>query len=434
MARVIISFLGTGGYTDSKEKSRGKYRSAKYSFNTGKESIIYESEFVSEALYKHYNADRIIYIGTLKSMWEVVYDNSEFNGNAKDDTWEALAELVESSDYQTPLSKENIIIDAFSNTIISPIVVKYGLNDDENEYNIRQLFTIEGLLNIDDELYIDISHGFRSLPIVLTNVLTFFIENSKKKISIANISYGMFEVNHEMNGVTPIVNLNIINELQQNIKASHEFNEYGNAFLFSEMLEKTNKSMSKILMDFSYSKGLNHLYDLKSKIQQLKSFKYSGLSKIQEVTIPNIVSSFLYRFEKTKTDSQFQFEIGKWMFDNKQYGSTAIAIIESLITKVCELEFIDSSIKENRDCAKTLITLAGRSERNAEKSISKLKVKKCTKQILMHNRHYQEFHKIWGEVNVIRKSVSHSISTSLSVTKMVKDVERYLVAAEKLIY
>ena len=89
MARVIISFLGTGGYADRTKKSRGKYRSANYSFDKGKESTIYESEFVSEALYKHYNADRIIYIGTLKSMWEVVYDNSSFNGYAKDEEWEA---------------------------------------------------------------------------------------------------------------------------------------------------------------------------------------------------------------------------------------------------------------------------------------------------------------------------------------------------------
>ncbi len=434
MARVIISFLGTGGYSDKDNKSRGKYRTANYSFNTEKKPTIYESEFVSEALYKHYNADRIIYIGTLKSMWEVVYDNSGFNSIAKDEEWENLAELVESSNHKTPMSNEIIINDAFANTIISPIVVKYGLNDEENEYNIRKLFSIEELLDANDELYIDISHGFRSLPIVLTNVLTFFIENSKKKISIANISYGMFEVSGEMNGVTPIVNLNIINELQQNIKASHEFNEYGNAFLFSKLLEKTNKSMSKLLMDFSYSKGLNHLYDLKSKIQQLKSFKYSGLSKIQEVTIPIIVKDFLDRFEKTKTDSQFQFEIGKWMFENKQYGSTSIAIIESLITKVCELESIDSTVKENRDCAKMLITIAGSNKKNAEKRIEKVKLKKCQKSILMHYKNYEAFHEIWGETNVIRKSVSHSISTSLSVTKMVKDIEKYLLAVEKLVY
>ena len=435
MARVIVSFLGTGGYADRKFKSRGKYRRTVYAIGDGKDTIKYESEFVSEVLYDYYKADRIIYIGTLKSMWEVVYDNKKFISNPNDETWANLAELVEASSHKTKISKEGVVIEAFKDTIITPIVVKYGINEEENEYNIKQLFSIEKLLKDKDELFIDISHGFRSLPIVLTNVLAFIMENSKKSITISNISYGMFEVSDEMDKVTPIINLSVINELQQTIKASHEFKEYGNAFLFSKLLEDTNKSMSKILQDFSYSKGLNHLYDLKSKIQQLKGLKYDNLNQIQRNTIPEIVSNFIDRFKRVKYDSQFQFEIGQWMFENKQYGSASVAIIECLITKVCELENIDSSEKENRDCAKNLIVLAGSGVKKANKRMANMKRGKCASgDILSHYVNYKVFHAIWGETNVIRKSVSHSISTTLSVTKMVNDLERYLLDVKRLVY
>ena len=50
MAKVIISFLGTGGYADWKNKSRGEYQIAKYLIKNNKEEHIYETKFVSEAL------------------------------------------------------------------------------------------------------------------------------------------------------------------------------------------------------------------------------------------------------------------------------------------------------------------------------------------------------------------------------------------------
>jgi hypothetical protein len=105
-----------------------------------------------------------------------------------------------------------------------------------------------------------------------------------------------------------------------------------------------------------------------------------------------------------------------------------------LITKVCELEGLDSSKKDNRDCAKMIINIAGSNKQNAEKRIKKVKLKSCNKSILQHYTHYKAFHKVWGETNTIRKSVSHSISTSLGVTKMVKDIKRYIIEVEKLVY
>lgn len=430
MTKVIISFLGTGGYTDRENRSRGKYRKAKYKM----EGSVYETEFVSEALLSHYNADRVIVIGTLKSMWDVIYDNDSFVPDVIDESWAALAELVDVSNYKTEIEKGELIKKVFLNTKITPIIVKYGLSKEENEYNIQQLFSIENSLQNDDELFIDVSHGFRSLPIVLTNIINFITENSKKKISVKTISYAMFEVSHEMDGVTPIINLDLIKELQQSVKAAHEFNEYGNAYLFSKLLESTNKSMSKILKDFSYSKGLNHLYDLRSKIAQLKGFKYDSLTPIQKYIIPQTVENFIYRFGKCRYDSQFQFEIGKWMFENKQYGSASVAIVECLITKVCELEKLDHLNKDFRDCAKFIINIAGKNEKNVKSQIKKIRLKKCKPEILHHYKNYVAFQKVWGETNVIRKSVSHSISTKLSVSKMVADIERYLLEVEKLVY
>ena len=65
----------------------------------------------------------------------------------------------------------------------------------------------------------------------------------------------MREVSNEMNGKSPIVSLNILQELNQTIKASHEFTQYGNAYLFSQILKNNPKTKSEgtLLNDFSDS-------------------------------------------------------------------------------------------------------------------------------------------------------------------------------------
>lgn len=354
MAKVIISFLGTGGYSDRESKCRGEYRETTY-FIDNKE---YVNSFVSNALKEHYKAEKIIYIGTLKSMWDVVYDT--YIDAPDDEVWENISESINSFNHKTDLSKGNDIIKSFDKTIISPILVRYGLNNQENEENIKQLFEIEKLLNNGDEILIDITHGFRSMPIVLVGVLNFIIENFKKKIKISKISYGMLEVSHEMKGRTPIVDLDVLLELQANAKASHEFSEYGNAYIYSELVKDVDASMSRILLDLSFAKSLNHLTKLKGLISQLKGLKYEKLSEIQKLTIPRIVGNFLNRFKGSIDNSQYQFEIAHWMFDNNQYGYSYIILTESIISKMVEKlsEIGDSdftSIKEmkkKRDFAK----------------------------------------------------------------------------------
>ena len=404
MAKIVISFLGTGGFSD-KNKRRGDYKKAKYIID--KET--YESEFVADVLKRHYGADKIIFIGTLKSMWEVVYD--KFVDASNDNDWESLSKIVEESNYKTDIKyHESTIKGIFDVSYIIPILLKYGIDDDENEYNVNKLFEIEELLNNDDELYIDISHSFRSLPHLLTNILNFIIENSKKNIEIKGISYAMFEIKNEMDDLVPVISLNKLMELNETIKASHEFKEYGYAYLFSDILENTDKSLSSILRNFSISRSFNHFYGLKNKIKQLRTLKYDNLDTIQQNTLPVSVNEFVKRFDKAKQDSHYQYELACWMFYHKEYGSSAIVLVESLITKLCELENLDFTTKANRDHVKDLLF----------------------SNVGLYT--YRDFNEVWKDANEIRKSVAHSIGNKQTGRGMVKMLKNYIEKAKKLIY
>ena len=69
MAKILISSLGAGSVTGVTENSIRKYRTTTYRID-GKD---YQDSFVASVLYKHLKLDGIIFIGTVKSIWEEVY-------------------------------------------------------------------------------------------------------------------------------------------------------------------------------------------------------------------------------------------------------------------------------------------------------------------------------------------------------------------------
>ena len=429
MARVLISFLGTGR-VNKQGKSKREYESANYKIE---EKEYKDETLLARAIDKHYNIDKIFFVGTLKSMWEEVYDLYTPEKLQDLDLYVEAEGKIREYNQLTNMDESEVIQNLFTaNNKVTPIIIKYGINQEELDYNIKKILEIDSGLSNGDEIFIDITHSFRSLPLILMNVLYYLTDVSNKKITINKITYGMFEA--KVDEITPVIDLDIINELHMNIKAAHEFNEYGNAFLFSDLLKNANKSMSVILSDFSNSKNLNHIFDLKNKILQLKGLHYDNLSSIQKLTIPKTVSDFTDRFKNAESDSQYQFEIGKWMLDKKQYSSASVALIESLITKVCELEKLKSDSLENRECAKKLIFMSDKNDRKIKKEFNGIKPENICKHRQNSCVNYRNFSAVWKDANEIRKSVSHNISINKGVKGIISDLKAHYNKSHQLIY
>jgi CRISPR-associated Csx2 family protein len=438
MAKVIISFLGTGGYKDKDTRSKGEYRDVSYSIDNSE----YKSQYVADVLKQHYNADRIICIGTVKSMWDGMYN--KFVSDDPDSVWEKLYTFSENSSHKTEITKADFIHDIFKDTLIDPVLIKYGLNKEENEFNIMQLFKIEKLLKNGDELYIDITHGFRSMPIVLVNVLSFLVDNMDVDVKIAKISYGMFEVSHEMGGTTPVVDLDIINELNATVKASHEFIEYGNSILFSRLLEKVNKSLSNTLSTFSFSRGMNHIDELMISTQRLKGAKFEGLSFLNKYMIDKSIKKYLSYFDRAEHPSHYQLEIGRWCLSNGLYGYSVICFQEATLTKLCEKYDLDSS-QINRKIVKELLQkrFGYRSKRNR---IIKDLVEEWNKyehgkpqyiSYILSGDHYDsnsDIRKIYLKLRDVRDSVAHALKTEDNSKKMVNLIDKRVEGLKKFVY
>jgi CRISPR-associated Csx2 family protein len=137
------------------------------------------------------------------------------------------------------------------------IDIEDGINDEE----MWKIFiTIFGQLKDEDWLYIDSTHGYRYLPMLLL-VLSNYARFLKKDIEIKHISYGNFEARN--GNIAPFVDLMPLINLQDWTVAAQIFIDYGKTDKIHTLLEDKYRQLNKVAAE---QKSLNQ--DAKS-LQQL---------------------------------------------------------------------------------------------------------------------------------------------------------------------
>lgn len=380
MARkVLISFVGTGPFDENSKNSIREYKTAKYKF--GSKEI--ETTFVASALTEFLECDTLFLFGTVKSMWEEVYNYyCKKNGLHFDEAYyyDIAEKCGETANSKTKLNKVNFqkISEVIGNNS-KVIPIPYGLNQEEIE-DIFRIFTdtLQENLKDGDQVYLDITHSFRSLPIYAQTTITFLTDVLGKDLEFKGIYYGMFEGNTEL-GYTPIVDLSYMLEIQKFIKGSYAFETTGNVDLLTRLLKERNANASLKLEEFSKVLSLNFVYDIKSQIAVLRSLSNDEDYQLPEkLIVPVAFKKFLKFFDKAKTLSDYQYLLAEWHFQKSAYALSYLCLIESLISYQLELN--------------------GKSEQEVKSEDNRNKVKGQLR---------ADINAIYGPANQYRKTIAH---------------------------
>jgi CRISPR-associated Csx2 family protein len=383
MARkVLISFVGTGPISKNEHGNR-IYKTVKYKF---KDQII-ETSFVASALGEFLNVDTYYLFGTMKSMWEEVYDKflSINRLNIDENYWMELSERCgEGANHLSQLDKSvfnNIETVLGNESKIFPI--HYGLNQQEIETNFSIFVDAMNSLEDGDEIFLDITHSFRSLPLFATTALSFIRDVTDKKVQFAGIYYGMLEAGKEFEDqIVPIVDLSYISELQIWIKGAYSFYHFGNGKLLADLLQQRDKTTSEKLVQFTNVLSMNFIHEIKSQINLLTSLASKQYTLPENIVLPKAFKAFANRFTGLKSQSDYQFELSVWHRDNANYALSYLCFIEAIVTYVCEQEHIITTDETCRNNAKGLI---------------------------MNEQKYMKLRAIFTEANEYRKSSAHLI-------------------------
>ena len=412
--KVLIAGIGGG-----KNKDTGTYRVANYKI----ENKVYEQRsFITSALEEHYSIDKTIFIGTTGSMWDNLYEfySKKFQKDYDENYHLDLMAVIDNATMETDIDGLNLskFNETFKDKILG-IVTKYGMNELEIFENFNLIIKLQDELEDGDEVYLDITHSFRSNAFWMFLVMNYLTDVEDKNIKVKAITYGMLEA--QKDGVAPVVDLNAFYKILQWIKGANTLKEYGNSYLIEENIE--NGKLSKKLKNFSDALNMNYIASLRQSINSLKKLEddIDNLERPAKLIIPKVIKDFMDRFASEDKDYLFQAKLAKWHFEQKRYAMAYININESIIGFIMDtLEFPlltgDRKRDENKLAKDWLNMIISRHESN--KTYPSFKIDK-------DNIDLYEYIKIFEHSRRVRNEIAHSIGGKDSAFNDIDSLKKY---------
>ncbi|GHS86299.1 CRISPR-associated protein [Campylobacterota bacterium] len=394
MAKVLISLLGTG--TSAKgDTNRNRYETTDYAVD-GK---IYESElFVAGASAKHYAIDKLFLIGTSGSMWDEV---AAFF-NADNETLALLDKKANNKLIQDDISQLNRYIDKELGISGSKcLFVPDGENDSEVWQTFEVLRSLIDTFTTDDELYFDITHGFRSQSLLMFVIAQF--GQTYKNYKIGGILYGKLIKNE----LSPIIDLKMYYEFLEWSKAIKNLRNYGNGNDLKKLLENSNedKTIKKTIADFANALSIADMDSMQKSMRRLKSsmeLLRGSKSLIIKDILSNELLDFVRQFNSDGTRSEFLFELADWYKKCSNFAMAYIALAEAAMSRVIEKNNL-SADKNGHELAKEKILKLG------------------------------EIANAFKEVNEIRNDIAHQlVSSAHAVSKCIDDFDDHYKILKKI--
>lgn len=417
MAKILITALGSGTY--NKEKNEKEYRPATYYVEEG--HPLEKTELIASAIDEQWKMDKIIFIGTTGSMWSNVYkfycEDKRITMN--DEYYDKLKKTELSANKDTLI--ENLEIEKFNATFdkkIKGIVIKYGVDNKENLENFHSIIEIEKEIEDGDEIFIDVTHSFRSMSFWLFLIMTYLKDVSNKNIDIKNITYGMFEAPNEKKE-TPIVSLNLFVDILKWFKGASELKNYGNSYSILDELEKNSmdKEIKNELENFSDTMNINYIDSIEESLKNFNTIKdkLNNLEGPGKYIIPQVFKNFINTFElpnKEKLSNEekkylLRARLAKWHFNQKRYSMAAININEAIVDFIMDaLNFpnIDTEIKTDKT-------------RLAKIWLEQIKE--------VEDKEIKKYGTMYVETRSIRNKIAHSLDNKRDLKEDIKNLKEY---------
>lgn len=410
--KVFISVLGTGFY------SKCKYR--KEGFTSS------ETRFIQQAMLEYYNVrewgntDCVMFLLTDKARavnWQVEAGKRVKScASGEEEPYMGLHDIVEGM----RLSVE-----------VNDVSIANGFNEGQ----MWDIFTtIYNQLEQDDELYLDLTHGFRYLPmlmLVLGNYSGFL-----KNTTIAAAAYGNFEAMDRQSKTAPIVDLMSLVELQQWTYAAGQYLETGNV---GRLMQLGIQEMHPILKDpekrneatISLNRFVNTLGSIienRRLCRGIPIVEGSGFNTINSnaevmdktliAPLAPVINRIIESFRRYHGDTNAGngFLVARWCLDNGLYQQAATFAHENIVTALC----LEMRLNWKEECGRTPVNIAFRvaqddlpecqwdlklpEDADSEKQEERREIIRS----VMKSESFHRFAPVFSSLNDIRNDINHS--------------------------
>ena len=372
MARkVFISVLGTGFYEACKY-TKGSFVSS-------------ETRFIQQATLEYLKVNKN---WTTSNSDGAVIDRIIIllTNCAKESNWDkSIAERLnrKSGQKEAYLGLEQVLQNMDLPCPVDTITIPDGKDEDEMWAIFNSVYET---LKPNDELYFDLTHSYRYLPmlvLVLSNYAKFL-----KGVKVKHISYGNYEARNADTNEAPLMDILPLTMLQDwtfaaadliqngNIKKLQELKE-DNALipllrergkknidkrLAEENLDGYIKSLKDFLDDMKLCLGPNILSG--TTINRVMNCHEQVSDVFEQIIAPippviDKIQESLLRFESTDTmhpeSIQNGYEAAKWCYDHQLYQQATTILDENITTDFCQRLGTDDKSYEQRTASNALL-------------------------------------------------------------------------------
>ena len=195
----------------------------------------------------------------------------------------------------------------------------------------------EDVVEENDEIILDITHAFRSIPLLIFIVAAYL--RQVKNVELRSIIYGAFEARNENANETPIFNLTPFVDLLEWMNAVNVFQNYGDARHIAKL--GVQKDIASTLTNLS-----NALLTNRTLEAQEAAMKFNGLSfdDSQQPPFQMLVEQLKGSYQQMavnkpadnlKNSLKAQYRQIKWYMENQHYLQAITLMREWLVSWKC---------------------------------------------------------------------------------------------------
>ncbi|MBV5310880.1 TIGR02221 family CRISPR-associated protein [Chromatium okenii] len=220
MSHILLTFLGRV------PKDQQGYRLTRYDF--GDDINEPPTAFFGWSLQRRLTPDRLVILGTAGSMWDHLFENDSAFNDAADvaiDLMGAVEEKRVTAAHLAPLAP---ILSARLGCEVCLELIPYARDSAEQ---IELLRIMANHVNAGDRVNLDVTHGFRHLPMLA--ILAALHLRSVRHADIGGIWYGAYD---QDTGAAPVHNLIGLLHIADWLQALHTYDKDGDYGVFAPLL------------------------------------------------------------------------------------------------------------------------------------------------------------------------------------------------------
>lgn len=226
MTQTLISFLGRV------PRSENGYRPTTYTFDGEPDE---PTAFIGWSLRRRLQPDRLVILGTAGSMWDHLFEKDIVLGAEAEDERLALQDATETKTVtRTLLEPLTPLLAQQLGCEVRLVLIPYCRTEAE-QLELLRIMAAE--VNPGDRVHLDVTHGFRHLPMLA--LLSALHLREVKKAEIAGIWYGAYDFDTKE---SPVYNLAGLLHIADWVEALNTFDKDGDYGVFAGRLDQDGLS------------------------------------------------------------------------------------------------------------------------------------------------------------------------------------------------